>query len=88
MGSDLQDPNYLNGGYKYYWSTNASGLPASEGVNWGVRNQIALSQTAAGIPANSYWFSPLYMPAGLMGIRSAEAAEFAGFFTGVWTYNG
>ncbi len=87
LGDDLKDPNYVPGNLSsWMWSTNLSGS-GQTGVNWGVQNQIRVSQTAQNIPPGK-WTSPPNMPTGLNGIIAAEAAMFGGFFTPIWAYAG
>ncbi len=86
LGDDLKDPDFLGLGGNaatYMWSTNASGN-LRDGINWGVQHQIDVSKS--GNVPNNLWSHPPNMPAGLTGIKGAEAAMFGGFFTTTWFY--
>jgi hypothetical protein len=85
LGDDLKDVNYLGGQPTLMWSTNNSGI-AGSGVNWGVQNQIYVSQTAQNVPAGGYWSLPQNLPGGMSPTVAAIAAMFRGFFTPTWIY--
>ena len=88
LGDDLKDPNSVTGNANSpMWSTNLSGAGSPpSGVNWGVADQINVSETAQNIPVGGKWTDPPNMPSGLFGIKGAEAAMFSGFFKPTWAY--
>jgi hypothetical protein len=85
VNNDLQDFNYAGGTAHYMWSTNKT----ISGVNYGVQNQIYVSETDQDVPTAAQWTAPPNMPVGFENRPQEEAAFFFSFFTGTpVTYNG
>jgi len=91
LNDEIQDPfTGINSAPYQMWITNASGI-ASNGMNWGVMNQIVVSQTGPSVAppgTGNSWKAPPNLPLGVPAIPAAEAAFFSGFFTITWIYNG
>jgi hypothetical protein len=69
----LADPDYPNDPFKFgklMWSTNTD----TGGVEWGVDNQINVSETGQNLPVNSQWRPPPNYP--VSGSTAAQATFF------------
>jgi len=84
LGNDVSDPDWKSLAQgSLMWSTNASGAGATPtGVNYGVYNQMLVSETDQNVPTTMPWNSPGGMPSGLSQTPPIEAAFFKAFFTG------
>ncbi len=88
LGDDLKDPDYVAGNINsLMWSTNLNGLNQN-GVNWGVQNQITVSQIDRNVPPGGRWTVPPNFPAGVPQTTLAIATMFGGFFNSVWFFGG
>jgi len=83
LGNDVSDPNFYSLAQgSLMWSTNASG-PGSPptGVNYGVYNQMRVSQTDQNVPTTASWISSPNYPRQLPQIPALGAEFFLAFFT-------
>ena len=86
LNSELADPDYPDPTGAYYqWSTNFAG---SSAINYGVLNQLVVSQTPALAPPNYPWKRPPGMPASVGATAAEESAFFKGFLLPNFQYGG
>jgi hypothetical protein len=86
LNSELADPDYPDStGTHYQWSTNLAG---SSTINYGVLNQIAVSQDPSLAPKGNTWKKSPTMPASVGATPQEEAAFFRGFLLPNFQYGG